>query len=249
MEREITCPSGLKGTLRNLKMRDIQAISQVQSNKRGDFIRRVLELCWLGVSESGPYIGEFKWLEALLGDAFYAFVAARILTYGELYECAAVCPRCSEASPQTINLTELETLWLPEKSKQLFRDKQLFKVNVADREVGFRLLTLHDERGIGQLMENRELAYMLAALVQRTVTLDGKAVIPSEAQAFYEPLDAGLIQDFDHFIETQLECGLDTNIDCKCRCGVRFRQRLPLTDGFFSTAARPEKEQRFTLIG
>ena len=244
MEQEISCPSGLKGIIRSTKVRDEELLLDPKLSQRGELIKTLLERCWLSVTDPGPYVikdGKFNWLDALDGDAFYALIQLRILSYTADYTFAAFCPRCRRASDNDQDLTELVTKLLPETSREHVVSKQPFETSLYGKLIKYRLLTLRDERAISMLCENRKLSARLGQLAQRIVSVEGIPPMPGAVLEFLRDFESTDMDDFEALIEAA-DCGVDTKVDFTCgfsECRAQTRIDLPFEARFFKRPAKP----------
>src|SRR5262245_59513947 len=98
MGETITCPSGLTGTLRGMRVREEKVLTDKKLAWSGGQLDELLAACWEDTLDPGPYVfdGRMEWGKVLQGDRFYALLRLRALTYGPEYAFALVCsdPRC-----------------------------------------------------------------------------------------------------------------------------------------------------------
>ena len=85
MTTNITCPSGLSGQIRGMKVKEERILADRKLSKSGSQLDELLSACWLETIDSGPY--EFKngnvdWKKVLQGDRFYTLLQIRTATYG-----------------------------------------------------------------------------------------------------------------------------------------------------------------------
>jgi hypothetical protein len=86
MSEVITCPSGLTGRVRGMKVREERILSEDRKlAKAGGQVDELLSACWEETADAGPYDFEdskIDWGKVLQGDRFYALLQIRALTYG-----------------------------------------------------------------------------------------------------------------------------------------------------------------------
>ena len=85
MSEIITCPSGLSGRIRGMKVREERVLADRRLAKSGGQVDELLAACWEETLDAGPYdFGEkpIDWGFVLQGDRFYALLQIRALTYG-----------------------------------------------------------------------------------------------------------------------------------------------------------------------
>ena len=94
MAEIITCPTGLTGRIRGMKVREERILSDRKLAKSGGQVDELLAACWKETVDAGPYdFGEkdIDWGQVLQGDRFYALLRVRALTYGAEYAFAVSC--------------------------------------------------------------------------------------------------------------------------------------------------------------
>jgi hypothetical protein len=67
---EITCPSGLRGIIRKMKVQEARTFANLHKAK-GDPIGKLLRACWEETLDPGPYDfvdNKVDWNKVLLGD-------------------------------------------------------------------------------------------------------------------------------------------------------------------------------------
>ena len=77
MAEIITCPSGLTGRIRGMKVREERILSDRKLAKSGGQVDKLLAACWEETLDPGPYdFGEadIDWGKVLQGDRFYALL-------------------------------------------------------------------------------------------------------------------------------------------------------------------------------
>ena len=75
MSQQITCPSGLKGTIRSMKVREERILTDRKLVKSGRQVDQLLSACWQETIDACPYDFADKvidWGKVLQGDRFYA---------------------------------------------------------------------------------------------------------------------------------------------------------------------------------
>src|SRR5437868_4613554 len=103
---EITCPSGLRGTIRGMTGKEAQAFVDPALLRTNGSMSAMLMNCWLETADPGPYaLIESKtskgaapkppWdTRALMGDRYEAIISIRVMTFGPEYVFAAQCQNC-----------------------------------------------------------------------------------------------------------------------------------------------------------
>ncbi len=94
MAEIITCPSGLSGRLRGMKVREEKILVDRKLAKSGTQLDELLGACWEETLDAGPYTFEGPrpdWGVVLQGDRFYALLQLRANTYGADNSFAETC--------------------------------------------------------------------------------------------------------------------------------------------------------------
>jgi hypothetical protein len=91
----ITCPSGLQGRVRGMKVREERVLADRKLAKSGGQVDELLAACWEETIDPGPYaLAEGAMLDlgkVLQGDRFFALLMVRALTYGPEYAFGVSC--------------------------------------------------------------------------------------------------------------------------------------------------------------
>ena len=148
MAEIITCPSGLAGVVRGLKVREERILAARKLAKANAQLDELLRACWLETHDPGPYSateGRIDWDGVLQGDRFYALLMIRIATYGPEYAFGVSCAeeRCRARFEWELDLRELQVRKLSDASRALFVAGNRFETTLPDaaRRVTFRLMT------------------------------------------------------------------------------------------------------------
>ncbi len=235
----ITCPSGLTGRVRGMKVREERVLADRKLAKSGGQIDELLGACWEETLDPGPYTlpegGKLDWGKVLQGDRFFALLMVRALTYGPEYVFAVGCRNdaCRARIEWEVDLTKLPVRALSDESRAAFLDGNRFETRLPDAGLGvrFRLLTGDDERKLPALQRSAPDRVLSAVLAYRVLAIDG--VEPKAKRQFLEELtlrDADfLVDEFD-----RVDCGVDTTIEIECpECFATQEVDLPFDKGFF----------------
>lgn len=122
MSEIITCPSGLSGRIRGMKVREERVLADRRLAKSGGQVDELLAACWEETLDAGPYdFGEkpIDWGVVLQGDRFFALLQIRALTYGPTYAFAVNCQSeaCRARIEWEMDLAELPCRPLSEESR------------------------------------------------------------------------------------------------------------------------------------
>ena len=232
----VTCPSGLLGRVRGMKVREERVLADRRVAKAGTQLEELLAACWEATVEPGPYdfgVGPVEWSSVLQGDRFFALLNIRALTYGPEYGFAVSCRSCRARIEWEVDLTKLPVRPLSSESRAAFMAGNRFETTLPDAgpRVWFKLLTGDDERKLPALQRAAPDRLLSSVLAYRVLEVDG--VDPKDKRAFLEDLtlrDADfLVDEFD-----RVDCGVDTTIEVECpECREVQDVDLPFDSAFF----------------
>lgn len=238
---ELTCPSGLKGRLRGMTVREEDLLADQKLAKTGRTLDRIIGACWQETTHPGPYaadvVGPPLRAERLLaGDQTWLLLQIRALSYGEEYEFQATCPKGHSYST-SVDLRELPIQPLPASSLAVLLDGGAFRAKLprSGAEVGYRLLTAADQGEVVQGLQRGSPASaqaMTALLRRRIVEVMGvpEAGVGEWLRGLPAYDAAWLRREFE-----RVDCGVDTAIRHECLvCGAEWQEELPVGPTFFS---------------
>ena len=262
----ITCPSGLAGEVRGLKVSEGRILSDKNLIKSAKLMDKILETCWVSTAEAGPIYQLASapngaalapdWSKVLVGDRFYALLKIREASYGDGYVFKVVCDngRCEEPFEWELEISKLPVRKLSKVSAQRFLDGNRFDATFAGRRVAFKLLTGADEVRIAQqrkLLKQSQAAsrrnggdqanVLVEAVIPRIIEVEGVDV--RALRAFLEDQDLADLENFVDDMDFQ-DCGVDTEIEVQCpECDNLQRVALPFAAGLFSPEGKPKRKK------
>ena len=243
MSEIITCPSGLKGRIRKMKVAEAQELSNGGRRKIGDPLAKLLKGCWEETIDPGIYdFGDkpVDWGTVLLGDRLYVLMQIRILTYGPSYQFHINCGdrSCRSRILWEVNLDELPKIKLSDESRAVFQNGNRFETTLPEAgvKVWFKLLVGADEVKLARLTASNLDFGFLNILNYRIVEID--SVDPKDKRQFIEDLSMAdadfLLSEFD-----RADCGVDSVFEIECRtCGVTQEVELPFDRTFLAPGRR-----------
>lgn len=252
MGTTITCPSGLSGEIRGLKLKEANLLANRKAMKSGTAYNRILSQCWLATAQPGPYaIAEGKgvdWAKALIADRFYTLLRIREETYGDEYAFKVKCEECSQLIEWELKLRDLPVKQVPGDSLETFQEGNDFSTEITGGDgaaytIHFGLQTGEGELRAARLMEKNQTQVIVAALASRVHQVEG--VDKKDLVRFLEDLDMGELMHLrEHFDE--VDGGVETTIDIYCTgCANEQEVELPLGAEFFV----PRKRKKSTKAG
>jgi len=234
----VSCPSGLTGRIRGMKVREERVLADRKMAKSGGQVDELLSACWEEMHEAGPYAfadDKVDWGRVLQGDRFYALLQVRVLTYGPEYVFAVPCQNaaCRARIDWELDLTQLPVRALSDTSRAAFMAGNRFETMLPDagKHVRFKLLTGEDERRLPQLQRAAPEKLLSSVLAYRVLDVDG--VDARDKRRFLEDLS---LRDADFLVDEfdAVDCGVDTTLEVECpECFLRQEVELPFDRGFF----------------
>lgn len=235
----ITCPSGLKGTIRKLKVAEANALADDAALRRGDSIDNVLKACWLETEDAGPYnpkdaLPKINWDKALVADRFYTVVQLRVATYGSAYDFKVQCTNtaCRKMFPWRIDLVkDLPVRIIPSESLQIFMGGNKFSTNLAGKQITFRLQDGAGERAAARAINANKQRQVTISLNSRIIEIEG--VESNDKMRWIENLDMDEVRELIARLD-DADGGVETSIEVECDgCASIQETSLPLGKEFW----------------
>ncbi len=243
MTETITCPSGLTGIIRGMKVKEERILADRNLARNGRQVEQLLSACWTETLHPGPYdFGDkpMDWSKALQGDRFFALMQMRILSYGPEYPFSVTCENrgCASRIEWELDLRKLPVKSLDDETLAIFLANNRFEAFLPEAKqiVYFKLLTGADERRMALFRKASSERPITTLLNVRIEDIDG--IEPRDKIRFIEELSMSdvsyLLSEFD-----RVDCGVDTELEVECpECLSTMRVELPFERGFFL----PEKK-------
>lgn len=252
MSQIITCPSGLTGAVRKMKVSEARTFSTDKKNTYGDPISRLNKACWEETIDPGPYQltdSGIDWNKVLFGDRLQGMIGIRSVTFGPQYFFSANCqePDCRKRIDWELDLNEIPVRPLTEENKELFINGNRFETVLPESgaKLWFRMLIGEDDAKLARLRQKNGELDLGDLLNFRIVEIEG--VDSRDKRKFIDDLTLG-DADFlvDEFYRT--DCGLDTSIEIECpTCGVTQEIELPFGPTFFMPGNRRRTKREFSM--
>jgi len=248
---DVTCPSGLSGRIRRLRIKDLDILSSTVKAKDGGNVDAFLASAWTGLVDHGPYQQPWvdfsngvRWPQVLSGDRTWVLLALRIITCGPMFHFRITCrqTRCGHQYDSAVDLGRVGFHGMsPEAAASLACGQNVhYRVlPLSQRRVGFRLLTGEDDvRQARVLAENPE-NLVTAITLMRLEEIDG-ATSPSERRRFVTEMD---VEDSE-WLTAEWEAAdvwVDQMIETTCpQCARTSSLVIPFDSDFFSRrSSRP----------
>lgn len=175
----VTCPSGLRGEIRELSVADEDLMAGVPTG--GDLSKRwtkILEQlavrCWVRTTDAGPYPGmdNLNPERIASADLTYALIQVRSESWGDELDVAAACPRGHDVAG-TVRISKCATRPMRPEVLARFREGKPIPHVVDGRRVEFWLLTRVVEERIAEAQETYPKEQATQALLARIASVEG----------------------------------------------------------------------------
>lgn len=241
----ITCPSGLTGSIRGLKVRDEDTLLSGGVSAAQETMNQLLKNCWVSTDSPGVYAEfpggldpETKALNPdglLQGDRMFYLIQLRRISYGNDFDFEISCTNdfCGKKIIWEFQLSDMPVQKLSdEATDHLIKDGNKFPVDLpgCGKKAYIRLLTGKDEKKLAMIKETNKASISSAILRTRLVEVEG--IKRPDLEKFVmdlEGIDAKALRaSFEKW-----DCGVDTTIQLNCpTCKARISVELPLADHF-----------------
>ena len=242
----ITCPSGLSGRIRGMKVKEEQILTDRKLQKSGEASDRLLAACFLELVDPGIYDFDsaVAWERVLQSDRLYVLFQIRLATHGPEYVFSVNCQNgaCREKIEWELDLGALEVTPMSGEAKEAFArgNRFLAELPASGARVWYRLPIGLDERRMHKLRrasKERALSTMLAHQISEIEGHQGNV------RAFVEDLSMG-DADFLMGEMTRVDFGIETDIEIECpECLCGQEVDLPLDETFFLPSRNKQKKR------
>jgi len=243
-EFDVTLPSGLRGVMRGLKVKEQNMLADQREHKVGDAPYRVLGSVWLRTLDTGPYEGlegarrainddgTIDWHRVLLGDHFSAFMQCMSASFPGKYEFDVPCQRCAKTVKWQVDPRELPTRALPRESFEQFKTDNRFTTMIAGAEVAFRLQTADIQERMEAAVARSPDERASMSFMMQLISVSG--VDARNIREWVLDLDAADSMALRSAMDAA-DCGVVTRIDVQCQaCGRQQEVDIPFGRDFFS---------------
>lgn len=246
---EITCPSGLAGEIRKLKVKEENYLADSRKMRAGGGLNRVLASVWTQTHEAGPYSfpngGRPDWSRVLMGDNYYAMMQMRIATYGPMFEFRTQCRSefCRSGFEWEVDLTKLEVQQLSDESKQIYMNSNRFEMTLpSGQKLWFKLQEASIQKKYLKIKTEQRDTLMSAILQVQILEVEG--VEKKRMKDWVEDLDADVASDIRQAFD-DAGCGIETEIEIECPvCDSFSTIELPIESrDFFSKPKKAKKKK------
>lgn len=247
---EITCPSGLRGEIRKMKMRELALLTDEKLIRTGQLMTEMVKNCWVRTIDAGPYNlpapspQPLPWDQLLQADKMYTFKEIRVTTFGPSFEWEVQCPHnmCKHRFLWDVDLSTLDVERPPQYALDHVKSGSYLTTTVDGKKVEFRTLRGADDRRLLHFIQKLELPLLTAGYICRIVSVEG--IDESDAESLREwldDLDLEVGQEFqDTMDDAEPSIGLRTDIECP-RCGEDWPAMIPLAQSFSRKTVKSSK--------
>lgn len=238
---EVTCPSGLRGRIRGMKVKEEQLFANRKLMRSGGYIAELLKGCWLETLDVGPYTFESEsidWNEVVSSDRTFLIIQVRIASHGADYEFEVHCSDCGERFGWHVNLEELDVAPVSTVGIEHIRTGRPVTVKYGDGKIAHcRLLRGSDEMFFVKNSTPSSGDLLIKHLARRITSIDGA----DKYRDVLKKVEDLEIAEADQLWDAtdDLEGGVNTLFLIECpRCEGRQQVALPFESGFFSSRRR-----------
>lgn len=248
-DRDIDCPSGLKGRIRGLKGKEFKLLGDKRAMRSGAAFSNILKACWEETLEAGIYDfenGSFDWLPVLQADRFFTLIQIRLATFpDEDYSFSAQCTddACSRKFEWDLDLADLPVKKVPAATLKKLKDGQDLEVTIGGRKVSFILPDGKTEQRSAKFVKRDEIDMMGVLLTRIT---EVKGVDKNKYQSWLEELGFAEHRDMLAAFD-EADGGVETMIDIRCpHCGWEYEVDLPFGRAFFMPKSKKKAGKETT---
>ena len=243
----ITCPSGLSGRIRGMKVKEEQILTDRKLAKTHGQSDALLKACFLELTSAAPYdfTDAVSWDRVLQSDRLYVLLQIRVATHGPSYGFGVDCQNaaCRAKIEWELDLNELPMRPMSDETRSGFvRGNEFFAtLPGSGTRVSFRLPVGADERLMAQLRRQSQDRVLSAMLAHQIIHIEG---VETSVRAYVEDLSMGdadfLLEEFD-----RLDFGVETAIDIECsECQCEQEVELPFDQTFFLPSRSKKSRHR-----
>lgn len=258
----VTCPSGLVGEVRPIRIVDVKSLSSGRGKNRGrsgDRLSKFVSGLWVRTVDPGVYPesitredGNVDWSNALLGDRSFLIYESRRITYGNDFYFDVVCPYCGERVRDVhIDLSSIKITGLSDEAKySIFHngiDNALFDAILpkSGRSVKVKLYRGYDQTNVSNAIKNNDDdSADTFSMLARLQYIEGCGD-PTSRRNFVETMnvvDAEYLRDIWEYHDITIQ----DDVEIECECGTFFNRNIPIGGGFFSTKSTQKKTKNAT---
>lgn len=229
---EVVCPSGLSGTFRKMRLRDLSLFTP-QFARDGTAFWRLPEALWQETRDFGPYGSHGakpRWPDVASADILAVWIRAIAVSYGVTQTFEYTCVDCKRMTEGEVDLSELDYRAMDAAAIAALQDARGIELRLSDgRAVRLQPPTGRHSARASVQAEDGTVPASVRALAALIVAMDG--IDEPHPGAF---LDACL--DLEQYEGLQLAVRLDelcggyqSDVVTACRgCGTEQRRALPL---------------------
>jgi len=243
----IECPSGLRGTLRGMKVKDEQIFANRKLVKSGLALSTLLNNCWEDTTDPGPYVGmsHIDWHNLSSPDRTYALIHLRAFTYGDEYEFRLTCDRCKHHHGWGVDLVkDLDVIDMHDAARASIREDQPYVIESKEfGQIYCRVPTGVDEAYLATLDGKEDVKASIYQLARQIVKIADAEDFDS-IMTLVEDIPARVADDIRDQID-DIEGGVDTSFDVECpKCESTQQVFLPFEASFFSSRRRFKRSSK-----
>lgn len=246
---EITCPSGLRGTVRRFKVADEAIVTDAALVRSGHMLTRLAAAVWTETLDPGPYTAHgdgaakpthgLLWNKVATADVVHIVLQARVHSRGGIYAFRVPCLNavCRRSIEREVDLeTDLPYKAMNEEMRVGLATGTWPTLALEDgRLVTYRCLLAEDNSYIADVQRKRPQDLTILALARRVIAIEGVKDHPSEILRAVRDLDEAEGERLREAVDGA-EGGYQTDVELTCEaCGDVREAIVPLGPDFFSS--------------
>lgn len=234
--KEFTAPSGLRGIVRGLKLKELKLFGDRRGLKSGKVFEDIIEACWVETLDLGPayrHLGKVGWPStALQGDKAATLMAIRRATHGDMFDFSTPCTdrTCRETIKWGVNLAdELPMKSYPASAIAKHVAGELFEGMLDGKKVWFELMTSQSEKLMHKFVDShaKKLETVEATIAFRCKKVEGFERKDQIVEWITE-VDLHDVLALRDAMD-DVSGGYETAFEIECdSCGARSEVELPL---------------------
>ncbi len=246
---DIHCPSGLRGRIRALAVREANELANAVGTKaRLGVTGKILSGCWEETYEMGPYPfdGAVTWDRVLQADCDFLLIEIRKVTHGADYDFGVTCSEreCRARFDWHVDLNLLPVIRFDEEDAKLFANGNTYytKLPESTEKVTFSLPLHSIQKRAGTMKASNRNELITLSLRLRISEIEGVEI--HNLPGFITDMPLGVAQELVDLMDEQ-DCGLDTDIEVVCpECFAVQEMQLPLGREFWYPDTKVKKARK-----
>ena len=220
---EFETPSGIQVSMRSMKLKDEDILTDSQLAKEQKTFDVLLNSC---------VKSDFPLKKMLVGDRLFLLLKLRSISLGSKVDMEVQCKRCGNNFTEELDLDELEIKKLDKSKVEYVDGRYYFNIKLPDsgKSVKMRLLTGDDENRLATIKRDYPDEFMSRLTLLRIAEFDGKKIKNIKEIKELSIKDSVYLRE----VYDEHDCGVMTDIRTDCpNCFASNEVGLPIDDSNF----------------